>query len=70
MSAERDRNEAARRLGIPVCEVCSEPDCEHRREPSLGLNARLCNRCYVDFLRREVAREVREEEEKRKGGAP
>jgi hypothetical protein len=56
------RNEAARRLGIPVCEVCSEPDCEPRREKGLTLNARLCNRCYVDFLRREVRRELREEE--------
>lgn len=56
------RNEAARRLGIPVCEVCSSPDCEvHNLH---GLNrARLCMTCYVDWLRREVRREVRELEQ-------
>ncbi len=61
------RNEAAKRLGIPVCEVCSDPVCEPRREKGLRLNARLCNRCYIDWLRREVRRELREEEERKKG---
>lgn len=65
-----DRNEAARRLGIPVCEVCSDPVCEPRREKGLKLNARLCNGCYVDWLRREVAFEIREAEEKQKGPKP
>lgn len=57
------RNEAARRLGIPVCGVCAEPDCSCRNEYSLGLrNAFLCDRCYIDFLRRELRRELREAE--------
>jgi hypothetical protein len=57
------RNEAAKRLGIPVCGVCSEPACSYRNEHALGLrNALLCDRCYIDFLRREVRRELREAE--------
>lgn len=61
------RNEVARRLGVPVCGACSNPDCSHRNEHELGLrNALLCDQCYIDFLRREVRREIREEEEKGK----
>lgn len=61
-----ERNEAARRLGFPVCEVCSEPNCEPRHgHKGLRHGARLCDQCYVDWLRHEVRREVREEDSKR-----
>jgi len=54
-----DGSEAARRLGVPVCEVCGSVDCERKRHGP-ELNAVLCMRCYVDWLKHEVAREVRE----------
>ena len=56
------RNEAAKRLGIPVCEVCSGPECQRRRHGS-ELNAVLCNACYIDWLKHEVRREIREKGE-------
>jgi len=60
------RNEAARRMGIPVCEVCSEPRCEPRHgHKGLRHNTRLCDQCYVAWLKYEVRREVREEDGKR-----